>query len=77
MWPIGGAEDRTAEILVQMDETTRIHQQAIAMNQQLLLSGVRPFKLRDPVVQAHGSLSSCPLGRLSSHRFATVQANRR
>ena len=47
MWPIRGAEDRPAEILVQVDETTRIYQQAIAMNQQLLLSGVRQLELRE------------------------------
>ena len=42
-----GAEDSPAEILVQVDETTRIYQQAIAMNQQLLLSGVRQLELRE------------------------------
>jgi signal transduction histidine kinase len=47
MWPIRGAEDRPAEILVQVDETAQIYQQAIAMNQQLLLSGVRQFELRE------------------------------
>jgi signal transduction histidine kinase len=47
MWPIRVAEDRPAEILVQVDENTRIHQQAIAMNQQLLLSGVRQLELKE------------------------------
>ncbi len=40
-------EDRPAEILVQVDETSRIYQHAIAMNQQLLLSGVRQLELRE------------------------------
>src|SRR5580704_10841717 len=47
IWPIRGAEDSPAEILVQVDETARIYQQAIAMNQQLLLSGVRQLELRE------------------------------
>jgi len=47
MWPIRGAEDRPAKILVQVDETTRIYQQAIAVNQQLLLAGVRQLELRE------------------------------
>jgi signal transduction histidine kinase len=47
MWPIRGVEDRPSEILVQVDETTRIYQQAIAMNQQLLMSGVRQHELRE------------------------------
>jgi signal transduction histidine kinase len=47
IWPIRGAEDRPSEILVQVDETPRIYQQAIAMNQQLMLSGVRQLELRD------------------------------
>jgi len=47
IWPIQGAEDSSVEILLQVDETARIYQQAIAMNQQLLLSGVRQHELRE------------------------------
>jgi signal transduction histidine kinase len=47
IWPIRGPEDPQAEILVQVDETARIYQQALAMNQQLLLSGVRQLELRE------------------------------
>jgi two-component system, NtrC family, sensor kinase len=47
MWPICGADHRPVEIMMQVDETTRIHQQAIAMNQQLLLSGVHQHELRE------------------------------
>jgi two-component system NtrC family sensor kinase len=47
MWSIRAVEDRPAEILVQVDETSRIYHQAIAMNQQLLLSGVRQLELRE------------------------------
>jgi len=47
IWPIRGAMDSSAEILVQVDETARIYLQALAMNQQLLLSGVRQLELRE------------------------------
>ena len=47
VWPIRGLADSPAEILVQVDESGRIYQQAIAMNQQLLLSGVRQLELRE------------------------------
>ena len=47
MWPIRDAEDHLAEVIMQVEETTRIHQQAVAMNQQLLLSGVRQHELRE------------------------------
>jgi two-component system NtrC family sensor kinase len=47
MWPIRGAEVRPVEIMMQVEETTRIYQQAIAMNQQLLLSGVHQHELRE------------------------------
>ena len=47
MWPIRGVGNRPMEILLQVDEGTRIYQQAIAMNQQLLLSGVRQHELRE------------------------------
>ena len=47
MWAIRDAEDHLAEVILQVNETTRIHQQAVAMNQQLLLSGVRQHELRE------------------------------
>jgi len=40
-------EIHPTEILVQVDETARIYRQAIAMNQQLLLSGVRQLELKE------------------------------
>jgi len=43
MWPIRGAGDRPVGVMMQVTETTRFHQRAIAMNEQLLLSGVRRF----------------------------------
>ena len=47
IWSIRGAENQPVEIMLHVQETTRIHQQAIAMNQQLLLSGVRQLELRE------------------------------
>jgi two-component system, NtrC family, sensor kinase len=47
MWPIRDAEDHLVEVMMEVEETTRIHQQAVAMNQQLLLSGVRQHELRE------------------------------
>jgi two-component system NtrC family sensor kinase len=47
MWPIRGAGGRSVGIVMQVEETTRIYQQAIEMNQQLLLSGVHQHELRE------------------------------
>lgn len=47
MWPIRGGDGRAVEIMMQVEETTRIHHQAVAMNQQLLLSGVHQHELRE------------------------------
>ncbi len=47
MWPIRSGEDRPVEIMMQVEETSKIHQQAIAMNQQLLMSGVHQHELRE------------------------------
>ena len=58
MWPIRGAEDPPVEILMQVDETTRIYQQAIAMNQQLLLSGVRQHELREMAESLNAQLQT-------------------
>jgi two-component system NtrC family sensor kinase len=47
IWPIRDTEGRPLEVIMQVEETTRIHQQALAMNQQLLLSGVHQHELRE------------------------------
>jgi signal transduction histidine kinase len=47
IWPIRAADNRPAEIMMLVEETPRIHQQAVAMNQQLLLSGVHQHELRE------------------------------
>ncbi len=47
IWSVRDAADRPMQIMMQVDETKRIHQQAVAMNQQLLLSGVHQHELRE------------------------------
>jgi len=47
MWPVRGAEDDPVGVMMQVTETTQFHQRAIAVNEQLLLSGVRQHELRE------------------------------
>jgi signal transduction histidine kinase len=47
MWPIGGRDGPPAGVMMLVSETTQSHQLAIAMNEQLLLSGVRQHELRE------------------------------
>src|SRR5579863_586785 len=49
-------EIHPTEILVQVDETARIYRQAVAMNQQLLLSGVRQHELRETAESLNAQL---------------------
>lgn len=45
MWPALGANERPVGVMIQVTETTRFHQEATAMNQELLLSSVRQHEL--------------------------------
>lgn len=45
MWPVLGADQHPVGLMIQMTETPYLHQQAIAMNQELLLSGLRQHEL--------------------------------
>ena len=47
IWPIRGAKDRPVDMMMHVQVTTRLHQQAVAMNQQLLLSGLHQHELRE------------------------------
>jgi signal transduction histidine kinase len=47
MWPVLGAGERPAGVMIQVTETARFHRRATAMNQELLLSGVRLHELAD------------------------------
>jgi len=47
MWPVVGADRRPVGVMFQVTETTGFHQQATAMNQELLLSAVRQHELAE------------------------------
>ena len=47
MWPVLGADERPVGVMIQVTETARFHQQATAMNQELLLSVVRQHELTE------------------------------
>src|SRR6185437_16111259 len=47
IWPAPGAADHPAGVMIQVTETTQFQQRAIAVNEQLLLSGVRQHELRE------------------------------
>jgi signal transduction histidine kinase len=47
MWPVCDAQDHPMGVMMQVTETTQFHQRAIAVNEQLLLSGVRQHELRE------------------------------
>jgi len=46
VWPIRGTEDQAGGVIVQLAETTQFRQRTVAVNEQLLLSGVREHDLR-------------------------------
>ncbi len=45
MWPVKGVDERTTGVMIQVTETAVFRQQATAMNQELLLSGLRQHEL--------------------------------
>jgi signal transduction histidine kinase len=47
LWPILGADEHPVGVILQVTETARFHQQATAMNQELLLSAVHQHELTD------------------------------
>jgi light-regulated signal transduction histidine kinase (bacteriophytochrome) len=47
MWPILGGNERPLGVMIQMNETITFHQQAVAMNQSLLLAGIRQHELTE------------------------------
>jgi two-component system, NtrC family, sensor kinase len=56
MWPVIGADDHPMGVMMQVTETTQFHQRAIAVNEQLLLSGVRQHELRDTADKLNAQL---------------------
>ncbi len=47
MWPVLGADERPVGVMIQVTETASFHQQATAMNQELLVSAVRQHELAE------------------------------
>lgn len=45
VWPVPAADESPAGVMIQVGETAHFHVQSIAMNQELLLSGVRLHEL--------------------------------
>ncbi|MGB6132833.1 MAG: PAS domain-containing sensor histidine kinase [Acidobacteriaceae bacterium] len=56
VWPLHGAEDHPAGLAMQVTETTQFQQRAIAVNEQLLLSGVRQHELRETAERLNAEL---------------------
>jgi signal transduction histidine kinase len=56
IWPIPGTEARPVGAVIQVTETTRFHQQATAVNQELLLSAVRQHELSEVAEKLNAQL---------------------
>jgi|SRR5579862_1613197 len=56
MWPVRGAEDHPVGVMMQVTETTQFHQRAVAVNEQLLLSGVHQHELRETAERLNAQL---------------------
>jgi two-component system NtrC family sensor kinase len=56
VWPFLGADERPVGVIIQVEETARFHQQAIAVNQELLLSGVRLHELAEVAEELNAKL---------------------
>jgi two-component system NtrC family sensor kinase len=56
VWPFCGAKNQPFGVMMQVTETTQFHHRAIAVNEQLLLSGVRQHELRETADQLNSQL---------------------
>jgi signal transduction histidine kinase len=56
VWPLRDADGHPAGLAMQVTETTQFHQRAIAVNEQLLLSGVRQLELRETAENLNAQL---------------------
>ena len=56
IWPVRGAEQHPVGVMLQVTETTQSHRRAIAVNEQLLLSGVRQHELRETAERLNAQL---------------------
>ncbi len=56
MWAVPAADNRTAEVVIQVTETVRFDNQATAMNEALMLSAVRQHELADAADASNAQL---------------------
>jgi len=56
MWPVLGEDERPLGVMIQATETARFHQQAAAMNQELLLTAVRQNELAEVAERLNAQL---------------------
>jgi two-component system NtrC family sensor kinase len=56
VWPLHATDDRPVGLAMQITENTQFHQRAIAVNEQLLLSGVRQHELRETAERLNAQL---------------------
>jgi hypothetical protein len=56
MWPVCDPEDHTVGVIMHVMENTRFRQRAIAVNEQLLLSGVRQHELIETAERMNAKL---------------------
>jgi two-component system, NtrC family, sensor kinase len=58
MWPILGAHDRTLGMFIRVAEATPLHEDAMEMNQALLLSSVHQYDLREEAERMNTQLQT-------------------
>lgn len=73
MWPVLDAHAATVGVMMQVTETTLFHQQATAMNQELLLSSVRQHERTEVAVKLNDELER----RVSARTHALQQSEAR
>lgn len=73
MWPVLDAQECTVGVMMQVTETTLFHQQATAMNQELLLSSVRQHERTEVSVKLNDELEQ----RVSERTKALEQSENR
>ena len=56
MWPVVSADERPVGVMIQVTETTRFHRQSTAMNEELLLSGLRQHELTEEAERLNAQL---------------------
>jgi signal transduction histidine kinase len=63
MWPLFAADQRQVGLMVQVTEATQFHDEAVAMNQALLLSSLRQHELTDAAELLNTQLQAAVLVR--------------